>query len=98
MPETGKIVEAECDEEKIQNCKMFIDNFEKGMHYLKLETCIHISILNFNISNGDGFYSEIGLSAFLPTQIPKCRIRLSRECDKKFLETKDYILVRTHRQ
>lgn len=43
------------------NCKMFIDNFEKGMHYSKLETCIHISILNFNLSECDGLYSEIGL-------------------------------------
>ena len=41
--------------------KMFTENFKKGENYSALETCIHISILGFSLTETDGLYSVIEL-------------------------------------
>ncbi|MEG2296654.1 MAG: Rpn family recombination-promoting nuclease/putative transposase [Clostridium sp.] len=43
------------------NCRMFTENFERGMDYSKLETCIQISILNFDLHEGNELFSKVGL-------------------------------------
>ncbi|MBT9778693.1 Rpn family recombination-promoting nuclease/putative transposase [Clostridium sp. MCC353] len=41
--------------------KMYIDDFSKGEDYSKLEECIHIGILGFDLSHTDHYYSVIRL-------------------------------------
>ncbi|MEG0687343.1 MAG: Rpn family recombination-promoting nuclease/putative transposase [Hungatella sp.] len=41
--------------------KMFVEDFSKGCDFSELETCIHISILGFDLVEGEEFYSIIEL-------------------------------------
>ncbi|WP_215700356.1 Rpn family recombination-promoting nuclease/putative transposase, partial [Clostridium sp. MCC353] len=41
--------------------KMYIDDFSKGEDYSKLEECIHIGILGFDLPHADHYYSVIRL-------------------------------------
>lgn len=41
--------------------KMYTDDFSKGEDYSKLEECIHISILGFDLSQTDHYYAVIRL-------------------------------------
>ena len=42
-------------------CKMYVEGFEKGKGYGKLERCIHISILSFDLYDNPPFFSTIEL-------------------------------------
>lgn len=42
-------------------CKMYVEGFKKGKGYGKLEQCIHISILSFDLYDNPPFFSRIGL-------------------------------------
>ena len=41
------------------NCRMYTADFKQGMEYSKLEPCIHVGILDFNLMESKGFHHYI---------------------------------------
>lgn len=56
--------------------KMFVENFAKGAKYERLEQCVHISILDFDLYENPPFYSTIVLKCEENNRIYSDKLRL----------------------